>query len=69
MTARSHLFLAARAVHLDRATGGLATSELAASVTERALIRVRKDDGLDIGAVVGYWDAHRAVRGRGKSDG
>jgi magnesium transporter len=54
---RSHLFLAAYAVHLDQATGELATSELAAFVTERALITVRKDDGLDIGAVVGYWDA------------
>jgi magnesium transporter len=54
---RSHLFLTAYAVHLDQATGELATSELAAFVTERALITVRKDDGLDIGAVVGYWDA------------
>jgi len=54
---RSHLFLAAYAVHLDQVTGELATSELAAFVTERALITVRKDDGLDIGAVVGYWDA------------
>jgi magnesium transporter len=54
---RSHLFLAAYAVHLDQVTGELATSELAAFVTDRALITVRKDDGLDIGAVVGYWDA------------
>jgi magnesium transporter len=54
---RSHLFLAAYAVHLDPVTGELATSELAAFVTEHALITVRKDDGLDIGAVVGYWDA------------
>jgi magnesium transporter len=54
---RSHLFLAAYAVHLNQVTGELSTSELAAFVTERALITVRKDDGLDIGAVVGYWDA------------
>jgi magnesium transporter len=54
---RSHLFLAAYAVHLDPDTGELATSELAAFVTERALITVRKDDGLDIDAVLGYWDA------------
>jgi magnesium transporter len=53
----SHLFLAAYAVHLNAGTGELATSELAAFITERALITVRKDDGLDIGAVVGYWDA------------
>jgi magnesium transporter len=54
---RSHLFLAAYAVQLDTDTGQLATSELAAFITPRALITVRKDDGLDIGAVVSYWDA------------
>jgi magnesium transporter len=54
---RHHLFLACYAVHLDPATGELAMSEIAAFITPRALITVRKDDGLDIGAVVGYWDA------------
>ena len=54
---QSHLFLTAYAVHLDRATGELASSELAAFFTSRALITVRKDDGLDIGAVVSHWDA------------
>jgi magnesium transporter len=54
---RSHLFLTAYGARLNRATGELATSELAAFVTERALITVRKDDGLDIGSVVERWDA------------
>jgi magnesium transporter len=54
---RHHLFLSCYAVHLDPATGELAMSEIAAFITPRALITVRKDDGLDIGAVVGYWDA------------
>src|SRR5260370_5310842 len=54
---RSHLFLTAYAARLDRTTGELATSEIAAFVTERALITVRKDDGLDIGAVTDRWDA------------
>jgi magnesium transporter len=54
---RTHLFLAAYAVSLDASTGTLATSELAAFVTKRALITVRKDDGLDIGAVTDYWDS------------
>jgi magnesium transporter len=54
---RTHLFLLAYAVQLDPATGGLATSEIAAFVTPRALITVRKDDGLDIEKVIGYWDA------------
>jgi len=54
---KSHLFLAAYAVHLDTGSGQLSISELAAFITERALITVRKDDGLDIGSVVDYWDA------------
>ncbi len=52
----SHLFLTAYGVHLDQATGQLATSEISAFITTRALITVRKDDGLDVGAVVSYWD-------------
>ncbi len=55
---RSHLFLNAYGARLDPSTGELATSELAAFVTRRALITVRKDDGLDIGAVVDRWDAN-----------
>jgi len=54
---RSHLFLTAYGARLDTDTGELTTSELAAFVTPRALITVRKDDGLDIGAVVDRWDA------------
>jgi magnesium transporter len=54
---RSHLFLTAYGAKIDTATGELATSELAAFITPQALITVRKDDGLDIGAVVDRWDA------------
>jgi magnesium transporter len=54
---QSHLFLTAYGARLDTGTGELATSELAAFITHRALITVRKDDGLDIGAVVDRWDA------------
>src|SRR5690242_3117271 len=54
---RSHLFLTAYAARLDMASGKLVTSELSAFVTKQALITVRKDDGLDIGAVVERWDA------------
>jgi magnesium transporter len=52
-----YLFLTAYAVHLDQQTGQLATSEVSAFITPRALITVRKDDGLDIGAIVSYWDS------------
>jgi magnesium transporter len=55
---RSHLFLNAYGARLDPDTGELATSEVAAFVTPRALITVRKDNGLDIGAVVDRWDAN-----------
>jgi magnesium transporter len=54
---RSHLFLTAYGARLDVASGELATSEIAAFVTPQALITVRKDDGLDIGAVVSRWDS------------
>jgi magnesium transporter len=53
----SHLFLTAYGARLDPSTGELATSEIAAFITSQALITVRKDDGLDIGAVVERWDA------------
>jgi len=53
----SHLFITAYAARLDPGTGQLATSEIAAFITKQALITVRKDDGLDIGAVVDRWDA------------
>ena len=55
---RTHLFLNVYGARLNTGTGELATSELAAFVTARALITVRKDDGLDIGAVVDRWDAN-----------
>jgi magnesium transporter len=54
---RTHLFLTAYSARLDVESGELATSELAAFVLPRALITIRKDDGLDIGKVVERWDA------------
>jgi magnesium transporter len=54
---RTHLYLNAYGAHVDTGTDALITSEVAAFVTQRALITVRKDDGLDIGAVVERWDA------------
>ena len=62
---QSHLFLNMYGARLDTETGELATSELAAFVTARALITVRKDDGLDIGAVVERWDASPDLAGSG----
>ncbi|AIJ23011.1 magnesium/cobalt transporter CorA [Amycolatopsis methanolica] len=53
----SHAFLTAYAVRLDTATGVLSDSELAAFLTDRALVTVRKDEHFDIEAVVQRWDA------------
>ncbi len=53
----THLFLSAYGARLDKASGELHTSELSAFILPRALITVRKDDGLDIGKVVDRWDS------------
>jgi magnesium transporter len=53
---RTHLFLSAYWARFDADTGELATSELSAFITSRALITVREDDRLDIEAVVQRWD-------------
>jgi magnesium transporter len=53
----SHWFLTAYGVRLDPDTGTLAKSEVAAFLTERALVTVRKDQHFDIDAVVARWDS------------
>ncbi len=60
-----HLFLSAYAAHLDAATGELSTSELAAFITTRALITVRKNNGFDLDGLLARWDdtADLAVHG------
>jgi magnesium transporter len=54
---RTHLFLTAYSARLDAVSGELHTSELSAFILPRALITIRKDDGLDIGKIVDRWDA------------
>jgi magnesium transporter len=53
---QDHYFLTAYAVSLDPATGRLQKSELAAFITPRALITVRKDPTFDIQGVMERWD-------------
>lgn len=50
-----HDFLAAYAVH--RTDGEIGTAEVAAFLTERALVTVRKDPGIDLRPVLRRWDA------------
>src|SRR5207248_4189462 len=52
----SHLFLTVYGVALDATTGELDTQELAAFITPRALVTVRKDPRFDIDEVTGRWD-------------
>jgi len=54
---QTHLFMTVYAARLDSETGVLATSELSVFILPRALITIRKDDGLDIGKVVERWDS------------
>ncbi len=54
---KSHLFATAYSVALDTTTGELGTHEVAAFMTQNALVTVRKDAGFDIGEVVRRWDS------------
>ncbi|GGF23159.1 magnesium transporter CorA [Subtercola lobariae] len=51
-----HLFLSGYRARFDADTGNVTTSEVAAFITERALVTVRKDDRFDIDAVTARWD-------------
>jgi magnesium transporter len=51
-----HLFLNLYAAYVDHRTMDLATSEIAAFVTPRALITVRKDDRFDADQLTALWD-------------
>jgi magnesium transporter len=62
---QDHAFLTAYAVSLDPAIGKLTTSELAAFITPRALITVRKDPSFDIDGVVERWDGSADLAGHG----
>jgi magnesium transporter len=60
-----HEFLTAYSVSLDGDSGKLRTSELAAFVTPRALITVRKDPLFDVDGVVARWDGSADLAGHG----
>lgn len=60
----SHLFTSMYAAAFDPATGELATSEINAFITTRALITVRKDD-FDIDTLLARWDATPELAGNG----
>jgi magnesium transporter len=52
----SHLFISAYSVSLDTVSGELRASEVAVFVTKKALVTVRKDEGVAIEPVLARWD-------------
>jgi len=52
-----HLFLSAYTVHIDPTTAELATGEVAAFITPRALVTVRKSEHIELDALLERWDA------------
>jgi len=64
----SHLFLTAYAVRLEGSSGEVSLDEVAAFITPRALVTVRKSEVFDIKAVTARWDsADEALRRSGVS--
>ncbi len=58
-----HLFLAAYAVMLEQ--GEVVTAEIAAFLTPRALITIRKDPGLTLRPILERWDMSAELAGSG----
>ncbi len=62
---KNHEFLNMYAVRLDVETGELLLTELAAFITPRALVTIRKDDGFDMSGVIARWDESADLTGYG----
>lgn len=60
-----HLFLNAYAVRLDEESGRLATHEISAFITERALVTVRGDEEFDVDALIRQWDSSTDLAAHG----
>jgi magnesium transporter len=63
----SHLFLSAYTVKLDTESGELLTSEIGVFITPKALITVRKDEGVEIDSVLARWDESEELAEHGVS--
>ncbi|MGZ6793451.1 MAG: magnesium transporter CorA family protein [Mycobacteriales bacterium] len=60
-----HLFLSAYTAGLDPATAELDVHEVSAFVTPRALVTIRKSEGLDLAPLLDRWDGARKLAGSG----
>ncbi len=63
----THLFMSAYVTRLDVESGELRTLEIGAFITPRALITVRKDEGLSIDPLVERWDGSKELAVNGVS--
>jgi magnesium transporter len=63
----SHLFISAYAVKLDTVSGELCASEVAVFLTSKALVTVRKDEGVAIDPVIARWDDSKDLAKHGVS--
>jgi magnesium transporter len=63
----THLFVNAYTLALDTASGELRTSEIGMFITRNAFVTVRKDEGVDIDAVVERWDESKELAEHGVS--
>jgi magnesium transporter len=63
----SHLFANAYTLALDTTSGELETSEIGMFITHNALVTVRKDEGVDIEAIVARWDESEELAQHGVS--
>jgi magnesium transporter len=63
----SHLFISAYTVKLNAASGQLCASEVAVFVTSKALVTVRKDEGVTIDSVLARWDDSKDLAEHGVS--
>jgi magnesium transporter len=62
-----HRFLSAYTAAIDDSTGELTVSEIGAFVTDRALVTVRRSEGLGLQPLLDRWDAHKRLAGSGVS--
>ena len=62
-----HLFLSSYVARLDRESKELSATEVAAFITPRALVTVRKGDDLDVESLISRWDGSSAQAASGVS--
>lgn len=63
----THLFVNTYTLALDTGSGQLGTSEIGMFITRNALVTVRKNEGVDIDAVIERWDESKELAEHGVS--